>query len=79
MESLVTSALLAVAIVFPILATLAVGLRFYAHRLMSQKLQAHDWTVAVALVRGVSICLIFRRERLNLNSSCAGPFPLIHL
>lgn len=52
MESLITSALLAVAIVFPILATLAIGLRFYAHRLISLKLQSHDWTIAVALVRG---------------------------
>lgn len=53
MESLITSPLLAVAIVFPIVATLAVGLRFYAHRLTLQKLQAHDWTILIALVREV--------------------------
>lgn len=54
MDSLISSALLAVAIVFPILATLAIALRFYAHRLMVQKLQAHDWTIVIALVRGTS-------------------------
>lgn len=49
-SSLVTSGLLAVAIVFPILATVAVALRFYAHKIKSQRPRADDWTVVVGLV-----------------------------
>lgn len=49
-SSLVTSGLLIVAIVFPILATVAVALRFYAHKIKSQRPKADDWTVVVGLV-----------------------------
>lgn len=41
-SSLITSGLLTVAIVFPILATVAVALRFYAHKIKSQGLKADD-------------------------------------
>lgn len=49
-SSLITSGLLTVAIVFPILATFAVALRFYAHKIKSQRPKADDWTVVVGLV-----------------------------
>lgn len=49
-RSLITSELLTVAIVFPILATAAVALRFYAYKIKSQKPNADDWTVVVGLV-----------------------------
>lgn len=48
--SLVTSGLLSAAIVFPILATAAVALRFYAHKIKSQRPKADDWTAVVGLV-----------------------------
>lgn len=48
-SSLITSGLLTVAIVFPILATFAVALRFY-HKIKSQRPKADDWTVVVGLV-----------------------------
>ena len=51
MNSLVISATLVIAIVFPTLATLAVGLRFYVRRLLSQRPGAEEWTVLIALVR----------------------------
>ncbi|KAL9101691.1 MAG: hypothetical protein Q9163_003077 [Psora crenata] len=50
-ESLVTGSLLVVTIVFPILATVAVILRFYARRIKSQPFRADDWTIVLSLVR----------------------------
>ncbi|XDG04702.1 hypothetical protein ABKA04_004317 [Annulohypoxylon sp. FPYF3050] len=55
--SLVTSTLFAVAIVFPILGTLAVGLRFYTKFTKKQKLTSDDWVCALAQLAawGISI------------------------
>ncbi|KAF7531226.1 hypothetical protein G7054_g9083 [Neopestalotiopsis clavispora] len=56
--SMVTSALLAVSIVFPILGTIAVGLRFWVHRVvMKQKPSIDDWVCAFAQLAawGISI------------------------
>ncbi|KAF3063603.1 hypothetical protein GL218_01428 [Daldinia childiae] len=55
--SLVTSTLLAVAIIFPVLGTLAVGLRFYTKITKTQKLTSDDWVCALAQLAawGISI------------------------
>ncbi|KUI67227.1 hypothetical protein VM1G_02944 [Cytospora mali] len=56
--SMVTSALLAVSIVFPILGTIAVGLRFLVHnRVKKQKPSSDDWVCALAQLAawGISI------------------------
>lgn len=50
-SSLVSTTLLAVSIVFPILATGAVGLRFLARKVKSQELMADDWMIVLSLVR----------------------------
>ncbi len=49
-QSLVTTPLVVVATTFPILATLAVGLRFYARKIKSQALKLDDWTIVLTLV-----------------------------
>jgi hypothetical protein len=49
-QSLVTTSLLAISIVFPILATGAVALRFRARSIKSQELKADDWTIVLSLV-----------------------------
>ena len=49
-QSLITTPLLVVAIVFPILATFAVLFRFYARKIKSQRLKADDWTILLTLV-----------------------------
>ncbi|KAF2967057.1 hypothetical protein GQX73_g6513 [Xylaria multiplex] len=55
--SLITSTLLAVAIVFPILGTLAVGLRFYIKTVKKQQLSSDDWVCALAQLAswGISV------------------------
>ncbi|GAP88719.1 putative integral membrane protein [Rosellinia necatrix] len=55
--SLVTTTLLVVAIVFPILGTLAVGLRFYIKHMKKQPLSSDDWVCALAQLAswGISI------------------------
>jgi hypothetical protein len=50
MKSLITSAVVVVAVVFPLLSTAAVALRFQALKLQKAKLKADDWTVVAALV-----------------------------
>lgn len=55
---MVTSGLLAVSIVFPILGTIAVGLRFLVHRsTRKQKPSSDDWVCALAQLAawGISI------------------------
>ena len=49
--STITQLLLAVAIVFPLLATFAVIIRFYARKMKSQSLRADDWMIVFTLVR----------------------------
>jgi hypothetical protein len=44
-------------IVMPILAIFAVGLRLFARRIKSQPFQLDDWTIIVALVCAVAICV----------------------
>lgn len=56
--SMVTSALLGVSVVFPILGTIAVGLRFLAHcSVKKQKPSSDDWVCASAQLAawGISI------------------------
>jgi hypothetical protein len=48
--SLVTTALLVVAIIFPILASISVAVRIYARTFKQSKLKADDWTIILALV-----------------------------
>ena len=47
----ITSGLLVLTVIFPIIATAAVGLRFYARRIKAQDLKADDWTILFCLVR----------------------------
>lgn len=54
-QSLINTALLAVAITFPILATLSVIVRFYARTIKSQKLRADDWVIILTLVRASTL------------------------
>ena len=49
--SVITQPLLAVAIAFPLLATVAVIIRFYARKIKSQSLRADDWMIVFSLVR----------------------------
>ncbi|KAH7405679.1 hypothetical protein DE146DRAFT_420423 [Phaeosphaeria sp. MPI-PUGE-AT-0046c] len=44
-------------IIFPILATIAVGLRFHARRLARQKLGADDWLIVAALIFCYAWCV----------------------
>lgn len=56
--SLVTTASFAVAVVFPILGSIAVALRFYAHaRIKKQRPSSDDWVCALAQLAawGISI------------------------
>ena len=50
-DSLITTPLVVVAVVFPVLATAAVALRFYARRIKRQDLKADDWVILLGLVR----------------------------
>ncbi|KAI1751899.1 hypothetical protein F4782DRAFT_531139 [Xylaria castorea] len=58
--SLITSTLLVVAIVFPVLGTLGVGLRFYTNNIKKQKLTSDDWVCALAQLAawGISIDIL---------------------
>ena len=51
--SLVTSAVFASAIIFPMVASLATALRFYVHRITSKKSSLDDWILTLALVNGL--------------------------
>ena len=53
--SLVTKGLVAVAVIFPVLASTSVGLRLYARRLKSQRLRADDWTIVLSLVSTATV------------------------
>ena len=48
--SLITTSLLVVSIVFVVLASSAVALRFYARRMKSLKIEWDDWTILFSLV-----------------------------
>lgn len=52
LPSLVSTSLLVVSIVFPIIATAAVILRYYCRRIKHQSLQADDWVILLALIAG---------------------------
>ena len=43
--------ILALGILFPVIAILAVALRFHARRLKKLRLEADDWTILAALVQ----------------------------
>ena len=52
-------AVIVICTVFPFLATVSVGLRFYARRVNAIRLKADDWIILPALVRShlLRLCL----------------------
>jgi hypothetical protein len=50
MDSIVTTAVVSVDVIFPLLSTLAIMLRVKARKIKSQPLGADDWTIIVASV-----------------------------
>ena len=48
--SIITTALIVVTVIFPLLATVAIGLRFYARGIAKKGAYAEDWVILAALV-----------------------------
>ena len=52
-KSLVTVTLFVIAVLFPILATISIALRFWARRIKRQKWLGDDWMITLGLVSKV--------------------------
>ena len=57
--SLISTSLLAVAIIFPILATLALALRIWSNTYKAKRLFADDYVIIMALLCALGVPLMF--------------------
>lgn len=59
-SSIITTGLIVVTVVFPLLASIAIALRFYARGIAKKGAYAEDWVIFIALVLISSLRIQFQ-------------------